>query len=501
MQSVVASGHTAVTQTACETLKRGGNAFDAVVAAGFASVIAEPPLTSLGGGGFLMAKPNTRAAVLYDFFVDTPGRGLQNQKSEPHFLPVTVHFPGSAQDFNIGHGSVAVPGILRGLLTTHKELGRLPLREILAPTIQLAREGIPINRTQAFVLSILQPIMTLTQDGKNLFAPGGEFLQESDRFVNLDLASFLETLPKAGDKEFYEGEIAQAIVEDMQEHGGLLTLKDLSSYQVIKRKPLMGKYRDYKLLTNPPPAFGGPLLVHTLHLLQQSSGKLPEFGSFSHLSGLITLMQEVERHRDEGLVEQTFSEGNFSQSVGKIKKAFGGTTHISILDSEGNAAALSCSNGEGSGYIVPGTGIMLNNMMGEDDLHPDGFHADPPGLRVASMMAPTILLKENQVSLVLGSGGSKRIALAIFQVLSNIIDFKMSVTNAIEAPRLHWDGTCSQIEPGFEQKALAGLKNKWPVNLWQVKNVYFGGVHAVSNKGKGAGDSRRGGVAAIVNLG
>ncbi len=498
MQPIVATGHTTVTQTACEILKLGGNAFDAAVAAGFASVVAEPSLTSLGGGGFLIAKPKAGAPVLYDFFVDTPGLGLHNQESEPHFLPVTVFFPGSEQTFNVGHGAVAVPGILRGFLTIHKELGRLPLSEILAPAIQLARQGVPLNRTQAYVLGLLQPIMTLTQSSKNLFAPDNKFLQVGDRYSNVELASFLEILVKAGDKEFYEGEIARMIVRDMQEHGGLLTLKDLASYQVIKRKPLTRQYRNYQLLTNPPPSFGGSLLAHALHLLQQSTDNISQFGSFSHLRGLITLMQEVERNREDGLLEQAFTESSFSQCVGNIRKAFGGTTHISIIDSEGNAAGLSCSNGEGSGYIAPGTGIMLNNMMGEDDLHPDGFHTSPPGLRVASMMSPSLLLKDEQVSMVLGSGGSKRIAFALLQVLSNVIDLGMSVEAAIESPRLHWDGELVQIEPGFAQKTMAELEGNWPVNIWQVKDVYFGGVHAVSAKGEGAGDSRRDGSVALL---
>ncbi|MFQ5651696.1 MAG: gamma-glutamyltransferase family protein [bacterium] len=499
MKPVVASGHIRVTEAACETLKNGGNAFDAVVAAGFASVVAEPPLTSLGGGGFLLARPTNGKAVLYDFFADTPGRGLQTQDLQPHFLPVTVHFPGSEQVFNVGQGSAAVPGTLRGLLYTHRALGRLPLQEVIAPAVQLARDGVPLNRTQAYVLDLLHPIMTLTQGAKNIFAPGGEFLREGDRYVNRDLASFLEILPAAGDRPFYEGELAQQIASDMREHGGLLTREDFSSYHVIERKPLTRTYRHYQLLTNPPPSFGGALLAYSLLLLQRGMVEAPEFGTLSHLAGLITLMQEVHRSRERhGLLQGENSDDRLSLSVEAVRRAFGGTTHVSIVDQEGNAASLSCSNGEGSGYVVPGTGIMLNNMMGEDDLHPDGFHASPPGLRVASMMSPSVLLKENRVCLVVGSGGSKRIRTALLQVLSNVIDFGMNIHEAIESPRLHWDGDLVQIEPGFEPEILAELKQRWPVNVWQVKDVYFGGVHAASALGEGAGDSRRDGAAATL---
>lgn len=499
MKAAVASGHRDVTFAACEILRAGGNAFDAAAAAGFASVVAEPPLNSLGGGGFLLAKPFAGKAVLYDFFVDSPGRELQNQNLVPHFIPVTVHFPSSDQIFNVGHGSVAVPGILRGLCQTQKELGRLPLREILAPAVQLAREGVPLNRAQAHVLKLLLPIMVLTQGARDIFSPGGNFLEQGDRYLNPELAAFLETLAETGDREFYEGEIARKITDDMREHDGLLTMRDLASYRVLKKKPLTTNYRKYQFITNPPPSFGGPLLANAFKLLQESLGTAPAFGTASHLGGLITLLRVVEKYRNsQAFFAPQTAQNGFAKSVAETRKAFGGTTHISIIDREGNAAGLSCSNGEGSGYVVPGTGIMLNNMMGEDDLHPEGFHASEPGLRIASMMSPSFLLRGNQVQLVLGSGGSKRIAAAILQVLSNIVDHKMQLPDAIEAPRLYWDGEMAQIEPGFDAAVLAALAQKWPVNPWQVKDVYFGGVHAASADGQAAGDSRRDGAAAAL---
>jgi gamma-glutamyltranspeptidase/glutathione hydrolase len=160
---------------------------------------------------------------------------------------------------------------------------------------------------------------------------------------------------------------------------------------------------------------------------------------------------------------------------------------------------MTTSNGEGSGYIVPGTGIMLNNMLGEDDLHPDGFHASPPGMRVASMMSPSLLLRGEQIRLVLGSGGSKRIRTAMLQVISHVVDFGMSIKRAVEAPRLHWDGTHVQIEPGFSGTTLTTLQQRWKINQWSVQDVYFGGVNVVSPSGEGAGDPRRGGHALLLS--
>ncbi|MCA9731781.1 MAG: gamma-glutamyltransferase [Deferribacteres bacterium] len=498
MQAVVASGHEKVSEAACEIMKIGGNAFDAVVAAGFASVVAEPLLTSLGGGGFLLSRLHSGNSILYDFFVDTPGLDNPVATADPHFIPITVHFPGSDQIFNVGYGSVAVPGVLRGLLHVHKKLGHLPLKEVLAPAMHYARHGIHFNRTQAYILHLLQPIMKLSSLGRQLFLPHGDMLREGDNFSNTDFANFLETLHRDGDREFYDGEIAGRIAQDMNRHGGILSRRDLAAYRVIERQPLSVNYRHHTLLTNPWPSFGGTMLAFALRWLEKSMTVETRYGSERHLLGLITLMQELYARREAGDLFREGSWGDdFSLNIKNVRKAFGGTTHISVLDREGNAASLTCSNGEGSGYVVPETGIMLNNMMGEDDLHPEGFHKDPPGKRIASMMSPSMILWDEHVRFVLGSGGSKRIWTALLQVISNVLDFKMDLNEAVLAPRLHWDGQYAQIEPGYAEDIITAVNEAFAVNLWQVKDVYFGGVHAVANNGQGAGDNRRDGAVAF----
>ncbi|MDG4562023.1 MAG: gamma-glutamyltransferase [Candidatus Competibacter sp.] len=500
LRSGVASGHPCVTAAACDILRVGGNAFDAAVAAGFAAAVAEPALTSLGGGGFLLARTAQGRAMLFDFFVDTPGRGLQPSQLEPHFLPVTVRFPGSEQVFNAGMGSVAVPGVLRGYLHVHRRLGRLPLREVLAPAVGLARDGVAINAKQAYFLDLLVPILTLTAAGRTLFQPGGRYLGEGDVYRNPELAAFLETLPLEGEREFYEGELARRLIFDMNESGGLLTAADLAAYRVIERKPLPVDYRGCRLLTNPPPSFGGSLIALSLRLLEARDVVKLGFGSPAHLALLVAVMEEVDRRRAEGYLSPADLSGSgLNESMERVRTASGGTTHVSVCDAEGNAASMTTSNGEGSGYCVPGTGTMLNNMMGEDDLHPEGFHVSPPGMRVASMMAPSLLLIDDRVRLVLGSGGSKRIRTAMLQVIGNVVDFAMSPRAAIEAPRLHWDGQHAQVEPGFAEAALVDLAARWPLNRWPVQDVYFGGVHVVAPDGQGAGDPRRGGHAAVLD--
>ena len=498
-KAVVASGHACVTQAACEVLRAGGNAFDAAVAAGFASAVAEPALTSLGGGGFLLARTARGQAQVFDFFVDTPGRGLSKRELEPHFMPVTIYFPNSEQVFNVGLGSIAVPGCLRGYLHVHRRLGRMPLADVLAPAIELARAGLTLSDRQAYFLKMLRPIMTLTAAGREVFEPGGRYLTADDHFAVPTLADFLETLPEMGDREFYEGELARRMARDMEEGGGLLTVADLAAYRVIEREPFSVDYRGYQLLTNPPPSFGGSLIGLSLRLLASHETAGLRFGSPEHLTLLVAVMEEVDRLRADGyLSSRVFPEAMLDESRVRIRTASGGTTHISVCDAEGNAASMTTSNGEGSGYIVPHAGIMLNNMMGEDDLHPEGFHASPPGLRVSSMMSPSLLLKGERVDLVAGSGGSKRIRTALLQVISNRVDFAMSIAQAVDALRLHWDGEHVQIEPGFPETSVAALKKRWSVNMWKVRDIYFGGVHTVSPAGEGVGDARRGGDAVVL---
>lgn len=490
-ENIIASGHPAVSQTAMEILRAGGNAFDAAVAAGFVSSLAEPALTSLGGGGFLLGRTADNEEILFDFFTDTPGRGLPDPSLSPHFYPVKVSFSGSDQVFNIGLGSAAVPGTLKGYLHVHRRLGRMPLAEVLMPAITHARHGLPINRHQSYFSTLLKSILSSTNRAAKLFAPNGNFLSEGDIYRNIELADFLSTLPHDGAADFYKGEIAKQIAAEMKEGQGLLTEADLNAYAVIERVPLRIPYRGRWLLTNPPPSLGGRLIAQSLRLLDSTPLNSLKWGAYGHLLALARTMQEVDQHRTELTASQD-DECNHPPS-GSNRSFTRGTTHLSIIDRHGNVASMTTSNGEGSGYIVPGTGIMLNNMLGEDDLHPDGFHSSQPGQRVASMMSPSILFDDSgNVQLALGSGGSKRLRTAILQVLTNVIDFSMSTTQAVERSRVHWDGEFLQIEPGFSDETVAALAAQLPLNLWPAKDMYFGGVHAVSPH-DGAGDPRRGG--------
>jgi len=481
---------------AVEILRAGGNAFDAAIAAAFASTIAEPALTSLGGGGFLLARTAERRTILFDFFVDTPGLGRPGSPGEIPLVPVKVSFPGAEQVFHAGPGSIAVPGNLRGFLHVHRRLGRLPLGAVLAPARQLAVGGVVLNAWQSYVLGLLVPIMTMHADGCTLFAPGGRYLGEGSSYRNLALADFLASVERDGEAAFYEGELAAALVDVVREEGGALTRQDLAGYRVVEREPLEVAYRDLRLLTNPPPSFGGSLLALSLRLMESRGLAGGDWGGASHLALLVAVMREVDELRARGIWQlDQLDDAELATARNRIRTASGGTTHVSVCDEQGNVASLTTSNGEGSGSFMPGTGIMMNNMMGEDDLHPLGFHACPAGTRVASMMAPSIVLDGDAVELALGSGGSKRIRTALLQVISNVVDFGWDVGAAVEAPRLHWDGELVQVEPGFDATAIAGLGT---INRWDRADVYFGGVHAVSPRGRAAGDPRRGGCGVVL---
>ena len=498
-KAIVASGHQLVSEAAATVLKEGGNAFDAVVAAGFASSVVEPALNSLGGGGLLLGHSAARGQNLFfDFFVDTPGVALKKKVVEPHFFPVTVQFSGSKQDFNVGLGSVAVPGTLKGLLHIHKRLGYMDLEEILIPAVELARKH-RINEKQAYFLKLLHPIMTLLPEGKAIYQPKGNYVQENDSLLNTELADFIEEAVRDGGESFYGGEIAAKIGKEMAEGDGLLTRDDLAAYQVKERSPMSVSFRDYEFLTSPVPSMGGALIGLSLSLQSLVGPPQYQFASSEYLLRTTGLMQKVEEIRKSGFATAA-DLANFlgnhevgEQCVEDMRLFSRGTTHISIADKNGNCAAMTCSNGEGAGYFAPGTGVMLNNMMGEDDLHPEGFHSSPPGQRVASMMSPSLLMHGDEVRLVIGSGGSKRIRTAVSQVLAQVIDFGRSLQEAVDAPRLHWDGECVQIEPGFPAEGIKSLQKRVAINEWAAKGVYFGGVHAVIPGQEGAADRRRGG--------
>lgn len=529
MAGVVSAGHKKTAEAGRVILQAGGNAFDAAVAATFTACVAEPTLTSLGGGGFLLAhSAGKEQDTLFDFFTQTPSH-RQSQWSackQLDFYPIEANFGDAVQAFHIGLASIAVPGVFAGLLRVHKQLGRLPLSVVAGPAVDCARHGLEVSDFQAYCYELLEPILVATAGAREIYAPQGERLKAGDRLHLPKFADTLEHLASLGDTEalraFYEGEIAQQAVRDAQANGGFLQLEDFQQYTVIERSPLAINYRGVQMLTNPPPSAGGSLIAFCLALLDKFDLEQMTFGSPQHLMLLSQAMRwtnEARRsHLDNNLFSPAMAEKfldadlieKYAQPLKSLASSslnrWGSTTHISVIDDEGNAASITTSNGEGSSYVVPGTQIMMNNMLGEEDLNPSGFNQWPTNRRMSSMMSPTIILEGNKPQLALGSGGSNRIRTAILQVISNIVDFKMPLVAAVEASRIHWESGVFHLEPGldwatdmFDQTQLGTDQ----VLRWQQSNMFFGGVHSVgideAGNLQGAGDPRRSGAVAKVS--
>ncbi len=515
-QGAIACGHELTAKAAAQILSEGGNAFDAVVAAHFAACVVEPVLASLGGGGFLMAQPSGGQCVLYDFFAHTP---LNKQSVEDmDFYPILADFGETTQEFHVGMASIATPGSVKGMFAIYEDLCTLPLKELMAPAIQLAREGAVVNEFQAYIFDIIKPIYQSNEECFNIYRSQmkqnnpRELVKTGELLKQSELADTLENLAMEGEDLFYSGDIAKSVVKHCKENGGYLIAEDFSNYDVIKRKPLQFIYHGHKIFTNPPPSSGGILIAFALDILQKSNVSSLAPGSQEYIDFLSYVMHLTNKARldvsmqsgsldDEKLLHATYLE-KYHQLVFDRYAFSRGTTHISIIDKSGNVASLTVSNGEGSGFVAPGTGIMFNNMLGEEDLNPRGFHQWKTDQRICSMMAPTIAYDTSGNVVSLGSGGSNRIRTAILQVLLQLIDFNASLNVAIKHPRIHFEDGLLNIESGFDSidhtLVHEDIKN---LKYWTSQNLFFGGVHGVQQKEntlQGMGDPRRGGVSIIV---
>jgi gamma-glutamyltranspeptidase/glutathione hydrolase len=503
-RSVVAAGHELTARAAAEMLEDGGNAFDAALAGVFMTFVAEAVFASPGGGGFLMARRAGRDdANLLDFFAETPRR--RRPESEINFYPIYADFGPAKQEFHIGPGSSATPGVVPGLFAMHEALGTLPMKRLVEPAVRAARQGFPLTEFQAYLFTVIAPILTASAGVASIFAPGGKPMKAGGTFRNEQLAETLEWLAEDGARLFVDGDVGKAIVAQLRDSGGYLTHDDLARYRVAWREPIYWRHAGATVALNPPPAASGALIAFGLGFLDA----LAQHGRAIDAMELHAAMEATNNARTshgEGLAMR-LANGQLAKEIGDAARypaAYRGTTHVSVIDAEGNAAAISLSNGEGNGEILGSFGFMLNNMLGEEDLTSGKLGNWRPGARLSSMMAPTIILQSDGTVTVMGTGGSNRIRTAILQLAVNLLDRGMSLEDAVEAPRLHVerDGKTS-FEPGFserEERALLALGER--AHAWPERNLFFGGVHAARRHPKGgvegAGDPRRQGVALTV---
>jgi len=513
-KGVVAAGHTETAHAAEEILLAGGNAFDAALAGMCVACATEPMLCSLGGGGYLLARPGRGAPIAYDFFVHTPRKRSDEQSD---FREVFCDFGTARQAFQIGLGSIATPGIVRGLFEIHRELGSMPIRDVVAPAIAIAKNGVLVTALHGYIFGVVESIFMATEAARAIYSSPKDpsrLIGEGERHRQPQLADTLEVLALEGDDLFYRGEIAQAIDRQCREGGGSLTLADLENYRVDRHKPLAAEYRGVRMLTTPPPSSGGLLIVFALKLLEavRDLGAIP-FGSAEQMGIVAAALELSDRARVEALVgdsshidaESLLDDElleRYRQQIKGRAAALRGTTSLSVIDTDDNVATLSFSNGEGCGEIVPGAGLMLNNMLGEEDLVPQGFHRWPLNDRMTSMMAPSMLLFPDGRLVATGSGGSKRIRTAILHVVLNLIDYSTHVEEAVVRPRIFLENRRLSVEGGYETAQVERIVERYPENeVWDGINLFFGGAHTVQRRGssfEGAGDPRRAGACRVA---
>jgi gamma-glutamyltranspeptidase / glutathione hydrolase len=522
MRAAVAAGHAVTARAGADVLERGGNAVDAVVAAGAMSWAAEPGLTGPCGGGFLMVRPARGAIRLVDAFTAIAGRDLPPGRRLAEVERVLVPFDKkTTQEFHIGAAACAVPGVLAGLHAVHSRYGSMPWRDLLLPAADAANRGVASSGGQYAVLVAIREILRHTPEVAEVFWPGETLVAEGEPVRQRELAGTIEKLAHRP-HDLYTGELARAMVGHQHDTGGPLTTADLAAYRPAWRRPLLVPYGRHVIATNPPPSSGGVLIGHMLSVLAGVPGARPP-GRPRTIRAYAETMRAAARMRTErftrllyrgGLARHMLAPEAVEASRSMVVAALAGeptamaavpsdagTTHISAVDRFGNACAFTASNGSHSGVIVPGTGLHLNNMMGEEDLAA-GRHM-PPGSRLTSMQAPSMATSGGVLELVIGSSGSNRLRSAIMQVAINVLDHRMSARAAVDHPRVHVEGDRLDCEGGLDEAELESLE-RWGerLNRFESLNLYFGGTNVVSVRDGGteaAGDPRRDGAGIVLD--
>ncbi|HRX71187.1 MAG: gamma-glutamyltransferase [Candidatus Competibacteraceae bacterium] len=490
---LVVSQEALASEVGLTILKQGGNAVDAAVAVGFALAVTLPQAGNLGGGGFMVVYNAVRRdSEALDFRETAPAAA-----SRDHYL--NEQGAVDEQRIRFSHQAAGVPGTVAGLALAHERHGRLPWRRLLEPAIRLAEQGFPINAELSQSLQEARPRMERWPASlKVFFKADGAAYQPGERLTQKDLARSLRRIAVQGPKAFYEGEIARKLVTDMAAHDGLITLDDLKNYRAVVREPVRGRYRDYEIVSMPPPSSGGVHLIQILNMLE--TWPLAELGSNSAatIHRLAEAMKLAYADRSEYLGDPDFVKAPvagltakaYAQELVKqidLKKARPSTeikpgqpqryeseqtTHYSVVDRQGNAVTVTytLNFGYGSGIVAAGTGILLNNEMDDFAAKPGvpnaygliggDANAVGPGKRPLSSMTPTLVFKNGQPVLITGSPGGSRIITTVLQIVLNMIDHQMNIAEATIAPRVHhqWLPDELRVEEGLSPDTVRLLE-------------------------------------------
>ncbi|MBE9046221.1 gamma-glutamyltransferase [Pleurocapsales cyanobacterium LEGE 10410] len=503
---VIASDAQIVVDAGAAVANRGGNAVDAAIAATLSSMCTNLGIIAPGGSGFITIWRKGEDPIVIDAYAEMPGRGLDLVQFGSGMQEAFFDYGGGTTTM-VGYGSVATPGMFAGLGLAAEKYGNLPWSEIVAPAQQQVTAGFPLSGVAAEYFSYThQAIFGWHPDSyRAIHQADGSHLRVGERVFLEELSQSLELIAEQGIDVLYRGELGAKITAEIQANEGLLTAEDLDCYQAIERSPITISFGDWEVATNPSPAVGGTCLAAMLLLLDQRS--LHQWNAVS-VKEIAEIQQAVLEYRSnylEGATESVI-ESEAARLLAMAAKddwqqlsKSPSTIHISAVDSDGLACSISASSGYGSGVMAGGTGLWLNNSLGEIELHPQGLHDLSPGTRLTSNMAPTICRHPDGRVLAIGSPGASRITTAISQVLFNFVSLNLPLEQAISHPRLHFELFNNAPAIAYE----TGL-NTDKINLlsrqFEGLSMYFGGVQAAlyqPNDGlTAAADPRRtGGIA------
>lgn len=491
---MVASEQGLATQVGLDILKQGGNAIDAAVAVGFALAVVLPNAGNIGGGGFMVLHDDkTGKDVAIDFREIAPAKASRDM-----YLDSQGNVIDGKSLFT--HDASGVPGTVAGMEYALKKWGTMPLSKVLEPAIKLADKGFIVSDVLAKTLKEEKSTLGKWSASKAIFFKNGEPLKSGDLLVQKDLAKSLRLIAKQGAKAFYQGEIATKIAKEMQSHGGTMTLEDLKAYKVVERQPIIGDYRGYKVVTMPPPSSGGVHLIEILNMLEHYPIKEDGVNSAKNIHHMAESMKLAYADRSEylgdpdfvkipvtGLTSKAYAnervktiDDNKARPSSTIKPGkpqpyeSDQTTHFSVMDKAGNAVAVTytLNLNFGSGIVVEGTGILLNNEMDDFSVKPGvpnafglvggAANAIEAKKRPLSSMTPTIVMKNNKPWLVTGSPGGARIITTVLQSVVNTIDHEMNPAEAIITPRVHhqWLPDELRVEEGISPDTIKLLQDK-----------------------------------------
>ncbi|MBM3767047.1 MAG: gamma-glutamyltransferase [Acidobacteria bacterium] len=511
---MVASVNEIASQVGVDVMKRGGNAVDAAVAVAFALAVVHPEAGNIGGGGYMLVRMADGRATAIDYKETAPGSASPTMYA-------------NEKESRVGYKASAVPGTVAGMEMAHKKFGKLPWAQVLEPARRLAAKGFPASQRMEIILALQVPVMKQFPETAKIFLHGGVTpLKQGERVLQPELAATIARIQKQGAREFYEGRTAELIAADMKANGGTITLDDLKAYKAIEREPIRGDYRGHPILAMGPSSSGGTAVLQMLNILENFAIMTGEEGSSKARHFHVEAARRAFRDRAEFSGDPAFFDIPTARLISKDHaralartvsmnaaspservaageaNESGETTHFSVIDAAGNIVSNTYTlNGfYGSQVIAKGTGVLLNDIM--SGFGTRGRNAIGARKRPVSSMSPVIVLnKDNSPWVALGSPGSQTIPNTVLQVITNMIDFKMSLRDAIEYPRIHHQNLPDRIEAepaamvADVAEKLKSMGHKLHPALRSQGDVHAVAVEPGTRMRLGWSDGRRGGKA------